>query len=662
MNIRTKILGAYLLLALLFVGIYFYALSVSKAALLDAAGRNTIRIARKISKRMNQNLAHRIEEMKLLGEGDTIIQAVTASSERVAMHPDLLRLAALEGHGKADEDGVSSELAAKSLVGEFSQRLNRLFIRFFEVEYGQRSFQGVAVYNRYGFMVGEAGDTRSGHHEDHEEWWTEVVKEGTHVCMASAAERGNGSHSIAVAVKLADPEGRFVGVLKAIVPIMTIIRPAEIIIQEYRTTTLRLMHADGQLLYASTAFPLGKSLAGEPFFRRLQGEKGYFLSRSPAGRETLLGYVKASEYGHDNNLAWIVVIEHDAREVLTGITTLKQQIYVAMGLALLLVVIMLFVMHRDVTSPLIALRDGAYRVAKGELGVQLPIVSTDEIGEVATAFNQMTAKLAESYHELQEENRKKREAQEDLARQAELLVRRNEELARRNADLDEFTYVASHDLQEPLRKITAFSNLLVQDLDGAMPEQAATDLAFMTDAAARMQVLIYDLLAFSRSGRVAMARGMVPLDQCVDQAMEALSVTLAESGAEIVRGPLPAVNGDPALLGQLFQNLIGNAVKFSRPGERSVVEVTVEEDEANFILGVKDNGIGFKQEYDEQIFQPFKRLHGREEFAGSGIGLAICRKIVERHNGRIWVESTPGEGTHFRFSLPKEAVPQWETT
>lgn len=311
---------------------------------------------------------------------------------------------------------------------------------------------------------------------------------------------------------------------------------------------------------------------------------------------------------------------------------------------------------RMITTPLKTLRDGAHRVAQGELGITLPIESNDEIGTVAAAFNQMSTNLAEGYEKLQVEVGKRREAQEEIASKADLLEKKNQELARRNADLDEFTYVASHDLQEPLRKIISFGNLLIEDLGTNLPEQAASDLAYMSDAAKRMQALIYDLLAFSRSGRVAMSRDLIPLDKCVDQALDTLSSRLEESGVQIVRGPLPKVHGDSALLTQLYQNLIGNALKFGRPGEPPVIELTAEEDEENFILGIKDNGIGFKQEYAAQIFQPFKRLHGREEFEGSGIGLAICRKIVERHGGIIWAESTLGAGAQFKFCLPKQQI------
>ena len=210
--------------------------------------------------------------------------------------------------------------------------------------------------------------------------------------------------------------------------------------------------------------------------------------------------------------------------------------------------------------------------------------------------------------------------------------------------------MASHDLQEPLRTLIAFSDLLRKDLGDSLPERAARDLGFITDAAKRMQTLIQDLLALSRAGRVAKKREKVSLGECADRALEALAIRVKETGAQITRDELPEVWGDSTLLTQLYQNLIGNALKFSGE-QRPIIRLTVEEQGDDQIFGVKDNGIGIEPKYAQQIFKPFRRLHGRAEYEGSGIGLAICRKIVERHGGKIWVESEPGKGAHFRFTI-----------
>ena len=241
-------------------------------------------------------------------------------------------------------------------------------------------------------------------------------------------------------------------------------------------------------------------------------------------------------------------------------------------------------------------------------------------------------------------------AEEALAERTAQLERTNRELVALNAELDDFTNVASHDLQEPLRTLTAFSDMLRKDLDQSLPERAAKDVGFITDAAKRMQTLIQDLLALSRTGRVAKKREKVSLGECADRALEALAIRMKETGAQVTRDELPEVWGDFTLLTQLYQNLIGNALKFGGD-QPPVIRLTAEEWDGTSVFGVKDNGIGIEFKYTQQIFQPFRRLHTRAEVEGSGIGLAICRKIVDRHGGKIWVESEPRKGAHFRFTI-----------
>lgn len=229
----------------------------------------------------------------------------------------------------------------------------------------------------------------------------------------------------------------------------------------------------------------------------------------------------------------------------------------------------------------------------------------------------------------------------------------NDQLKKRNAELDEFTYIVSHDLQSPLRKIISFSKLLHKDLVENIPDKMETDIHYIIDSANKMGALIADLLTLSRSGRSTMEWEQVSLSSCADRAIDALSVIIEEKTAEIEKDSLPEVEGDRTLLTLLFQNLIGNALKFTGK-QPPKIRLTMECNENNVIFGVKDNGIGIAPEYLQLIFMPFMRPHRQDEYEGSGIGLSICRKIIERHNGRIWVESEEGKGSHFKFTLGKE--------
>jgi len=238
---------------------------------------------------------------------------------------------------------------------------------------------------------------------------------------------------------------------------------------------------------------------------------------------------------------------------------------------------------------------------------------------------------------------------------AEEQIRRYaEDLERSNRDLQHFAYVASHDLQEPLRMVRGFMELLAKRYRGRLGPDADEYIRYAVDGAARMQNLIKGLLAYSRVG--TQGKRLAPIDAAASlrQALENLQVVIEETGAEIIAGDLPWVMGDDVQLAQLFQNLISNAIKF-RSGEPPRIRIAAAEEGVGFWrFSVADNGIGFDPRHAERIFQMFQRLHGQGEYEGTGIGLALCKRIVERHGGRIWVESEPGKGSTFYFTLPKQ--------
>ena len=226
-----------------------------------------------------------------------------------------------------------------------------------------------------------------------------------------------------------------------------------------------------------------------------------------------------------------------------------------------------------------------------------------------------------------------------------------EDLARSNRDLEQFAYVASHDLQEPLRMVAAYTQLLAERYKGKLDENADKYIHYAVDGAMRMQTLVKDLLEFSRLGRHGREFQRTECDAVIDIALKNLHAAIQESGAQVESGHLPVVMADAVQLVQLFQNLIGNAIKF-RGAEPPVIRITAEKSRQEAIFSVADNGIGIPAEHADLVFAIFKRLHTREEYPGSGIGLAICKKIVEQHGGRIWLEPEPGPGCTFRFTLP----------
>jgi light-regulated signal transduction histidine kinase (bacteriophytochrome) len=239
----------------------------------------------------------------------------------------------------------------------------------------------------------------------------------------------------------------------------------------------------------------------------------------------------------------------------------------------------------------------------------------------------------------------------DERRQAEYrLAHYTAELGRSNAELEQFAYVASHDLQEPLRMVASFTQLLAKRYRGRLDQDADEFIGFAVDGASRMQTLINDLLAYSRVGTRGKAFKPTQCQAVLTMALDNLERSIEKSGAAITHDPLPTVSGDEVQLIQLFQNLIGNAVKFHGE-EAPQVHIAAERQDGEWVFAVRDNGIGIAPEQLERIFSIFQRLHHRAEYPGTGIGLAICKKIVERHDGKIWVESEVGRGSTFYFTL-----------
>jgi light-regulated signal transduction histidine kinase (bacteriophytochrome) len=255
-----------------------------------------------------------------------------------------------------------------------------------------------------------------------------------------------------------------------------------------------------------------------------------------------------------------------------------------------------------------------------------------------------TAELEAANDTLRSEIAERRRAEDRLARQAQ-------ELARSNAELEQFAYVVSHDLREPLRKIKSYAELLEQRFKGQIDARADKYIACIVDGTIRMQTRITDLLTYSRVGRGELVLVPTSLEGVLSQVLADLETYIRESEAVVTHGSLPTVAVDPLQVAQLLQNLVSNAIKFRGPdGLR--VHVSAEQRNGEWIVAVQDNGIGIDPQHSERIFQVFQRLHTASEYPGTGIGLAICKRIVERHNGHIWVESQLGQGAKFCFSIP----------
>jgi light-regulated signal transduction histidine kinase (bacteriophytochrome) len=290
-----------------------------------------------------------------------------------------------------------------------------------------------------------------------------------------------------------------------------------------------------------------------------------------------------------------------------------------------------------IVRPLHAVTAVASEIAAGRRDVDLTGFTgrADETGELARAMDAMIGEV--------------REREDKLKAQADELGRSNQELA-------QFAYVASHDLQEPLRMVGSYLELLSRRYEGKLDDEAHEFIGFAVDGATRMKRLINDLLGYSRAGNSPLKREIVDGRELVATVVASLALQIDDTRAEVRLGGLPEMRVDPVQYGRVFQNLIENAIKYRAPETRPLIEIGAVRKDGVWRFSVADNGIGIDPVFKDKIFEIFKRLHGRDRYAGTGIGLAVTKLVIERHGGRIWVEPRAGGGSVFYFTLP-DAVP-----
>jgi signal transduction histidine kinase len=314
------------------------------------------------------------------------------------------------------------------------------------------------------------------------------------------------------------------------------------------------------------------------------------------------------------------------------------EVLAAIATGLVIVIVLLAAGLRwAAIRPLRSLAEQAQKVADGDFGHAVTGAGPREVRNLAADVNSMRDRILRELATVREAN--------------DTLAAHTADLQRSNAELEQFAYVASHDLQEPLRKVTSFCQLLQRRYGGQLDEKADQYIEFAVDGAKRMQVLINDLLAFSRVGRNTGDTAPVACDDALRQARANLEAQIAKMGATIEAGPLPVVAAQLPLVTAVFQNLLGNALKFRSEQPPHVVISAVRSGEF-WSFSVADNGIGIEPEYADRIFVIFQRLHDRASYPGTGIGLAMCRKIIEYFGGRIWLDTSVPDGALFRFTLP----------
>jgi signal transduction histidine kinase len=462
---------------------------------------------------------------------------------------------------------------------------------------------------------------------------------------------------MAVSAPVTGPDGRLLAVLAGTIDLGEMNQ----IIQR-RTGLHRL--DDAYLINTSNLFVTQPRL--QPNSAILQ--RGIHTPAVKACLERTSGVIEAPDYRNEPAIVsyrWLadrqmcLITKIDQSEAYASSRELSiTMLIIAVGTLLASALLAIF-LTQTVTRPILLLNQGVGQVSQGNLGFRIPVDTRDEIGQLSQSFNLMAAsiqekdtKLSSWAAELEERVQERTLALKDAI---EELENSKASLEISNIELERFAYVASHDLQEPLRMVTSYLQLLDRRTRGKLDSEALEFIQYAVEGSNRMKMLINDLLTYSRVNTRGQELTRTDSETALEQSLQVLQLAIDEASARVSHDPLPVVMADEIQLEQLFQNLVGNAIKFK--GDRpSHIHIGVERKEGQrgpeWLFSVKDNGIGIDPQYFERIFILFQRLHGREAYPGTGIGLAVCQRIVERHGGRIWVESTPGQGSTFFFTLP----------
>ena len=656
MRIHDRILFGFVCIGVAIGVVGYLSLTLSQGAFENTIGRQSVSLAQTTMSYIMDSIQQYLDDTRhhaqILAGSDRI------NASNAAFEQDADRDGTIQRMEDLWREGTASEIESIT-DNEVSQYLrDNLECRDYYLRTcGYFLFGEVFATNQYGVNVAQTRKT-SDYYQADENWWQRAKTYGTYIGPIQYDQSAE-MYEVDLAVRFDDRHGQFVGVLKSVLNLrrVTAILAGVKARSEYASTRVRLI-CDNNVIYDTQSPALEVTPLEAPVLAKIQAcriAEGTMEIQKPAGAAKLAAFYRVGHSDVPEAFNAVLLLEYDKAEVLSPIARLRKRMVYLTVILIIGSSIGGWLLAGSISRPLARLNDMAVEISRGNLEVHSQIRSSGEIRQLADTFDLMAHELRDTLNHLRSEIKVRQQAETALAASNQDLQEAIHKMDLVNQELRHFVYIASHDLREPLRKITSFGGLLKQSLSGHLNEDDQENMDFMIDGADRMTRLIDDLLVYSRVGRKEEPFVEVDLNDVVQHLREfELSRLIEETGTRIeVPDPLPVVHADPVQVSQLIQNLMANGIKFHRQDVSPVITIRgLSWDDHSVRIEVQDNGIGIKPEYHKDVFVMFKRLHSRAQYEGTGIGLAICKKIVERHGGRIEVEPAPDQGSIFWFTLP----------
>lgn len=639
-KVKLGLIVTMMLVAITALGLY--AVWFGQQAIQSAVGQETINSSLKAGLHFRQQVQFFLDYT----EQFTLNPFVQAALFEANLNPatenaadDMATAAPPHLHETGDPSSRGSE------DGNLSNYLKRRFLDFWNLKKGYQVYDAVVIADAQGRVVArmEKIDVNNSHLQS---VCQEIRSKSFHLGTIFRGEDRN-RLLLPVAFAVKGDDGQYLGCIVSFLSLGNIIRETVVQLSGYQTTEVRVVDPVQQtLVYATRAHIPLTDVSVAPFFVKLT-EKGRFFTMEEGHRKKLFGYYGKTDQTESNPLDFYFVMSYDASEILQPFYKLRTAIVTGTLVLSVFFLVFILLLARSITGPLNQLEHSMKVVGEGNLDHRIDLASNDEIGLLAGIFDDTVAKLKQtmtSRDSLKEEIALRKQYEKQLRE-------KNEELNRSNTELQQFAYVASHDLQEPLRMVASYTQLLQQKYGDKLDDKARKYIHYAADGALRMQRLIHDLLDYSRVSTKGVEFKPEDAHNILGRAIVNLEMMITERNAMVTNGELPMINVDASQIVQVFQNLMSNGIKFCTL-EIPLIHVSAIQSNGSWCFSIKDNGIGIEKAYAEKIFIIFQRLHTREEYPGTGIGLALCKRIIERHGGEIWFESEPNEGTTFHFTLP----------